>query len=168
MSLGICLGRTNLTLCRFAMVAASSMSAACLSSVFLGSFMCALVLGCHKYGLDPGERTSGGFSLRTGVDSVSLRGLRQHRSSDCVVFRRHHHTLSSYGSVVSLYQSPPDTFHSRYNHRRNIHRRNRLGHPRQQKSARKTPTSGRLVTTLRGYDHKQWHRCCIGSIRQPV
>jgi len=40
------------------------MSAACLSSAFLGSFMCALVLGCHKYGLDPGEHS---FSLWSHV-----------------------------------------------------------------------------------------------------
>lgn len=47
------------------MVAASSMTAACLSSAFLGSFMCALVLGCHKYGLDPGQRTLYSPSLDT-------------------------------------------------------------------------------------------------------
>ena len=54
------------------MVAASSMSAACLSSAFLGSFMCALVLGCHKYGLDPGEHSLCCPDLDTNVNFVPV------------------------------------------------------------------------------------------------
>lgn len=41
------------------MTASSAMSAACLSSVLLGSFMCGLVVACRKLGFDPG------MSLRT-------------------------------------------------------------------------------------------------------
>ena len=35
------------------MVAATSMTAASLSGIFLGSFMCALVVICHKFNRDP-------------------------------------------------------------------------------------------------------------------
>ncbi|KAH8100273.1 Mg transporter [Cristinia sonorae] len=37
----------------FIMTAASAMSAACLSSIILGSFMCGLIVLCRKYGRDP-------------------------------------------------------------------------------------------------------------------
>ncbi|CAL1703257.1 unnamed protein product [Somion occarium] len=37
----------------FLMTASSAMSAACLSSILLGSFMCGLVLLCRRFGLDP-------------------------------------------------------------------------------------------------------------------
>ena len=37
----------------FFMVACSSMTAACLSGLLLGSFMCTLVVLCRKYNLDP-------------------------------------------------------------------------------------------------------------------
>lgn len=37
------------------MTASSAMSAACLSSILLGSFMCGLVLLCRRFGLDPGN-----------------------------------------------------------------------------------------------------------------
>ncbi|KAJ6500750.1 Mg transporter, partial [Mycena sanguinolenta] len=37
----------------FIMVASSAMTAACLSSLLLGSFMCGLVVLCRRYGLDP-------------------------------------------------------------------------------------------------------------------
>ncbi|KAF7359108.1 Solute carrier family 41 member 1 [Mycena sanguinolenta] len=37
----------------FIMVASSAMTAACLSSLLLGSFMCGLVVICRRYGLDP-------------------------------------------------------------------------------------------------------------------
>lgn len=40
-------------LTEFVMTASSAMSAACLSSVFLGSFMCTLVVLCRRFGLDP-------------------------------------------------------------------------------------------------------------------
>lgn len=39
---------------RFLMTAASAMTAACLSSLLLGSFMCMLILLCRKFGRDPG------------------------------------------------------------------------------------------------------------------
>ncbi|KAH9961157.1 hypothetical protein BGW80DRAFT_1360240 [Lactifluus volemus] len=35
-------------------VASTSMSAACLSAIVLGSFVCFLVVLCRKFGLDPG------------------------------------------------------------------------------------------------------------------
>ncbi|KAJ3524688.1 hypothetical protein NM688_g8519 [Phlebia brevispora] len=40
-------------LTEFMITASSSMLAACLSSALLGSFMCALVVGCRHFGLDP-------------------------------------------------------------------------------------------------------------------
>lgn len=147
------------------MVAASSMSAACLSSAFLGSFMCALVLGCHKYGLDPGERSLCGPSLDTNIDFVSPRDLRQYRSSSRIMFRRPYHALSSHWGIVPLHQLPSSTFRPRHNYRHNIRRRNRLGRPHQQKPTRKISPSGRLVTTLRSYGHKQRYRSRFGSVR---
>ncbi|KAH9961675.1 hypothetical protein BGW80DRAFT_1357696, partial [Lactifluus volemus] len=38
----------------FMVVASTSMSAACLSAIVLGSFVCFLVVLCRKFGLDPG------------------------------------------------------------------------------------------------------------------
>lgn len=149
---------------RFAMVAASSMSAACLSSALLGSFMCALVLGCHKYSLDPGEQILCGPNLVTNIDFVSLYDLRQYRSSDCIMFGRSHNALSSYGGVIPLHQPPSSTFYLRHNYRRNIRRCNRLGRPHQQKPACKTSPPGRLVTAFRGHDYKQWYRSCFGFV----
>jgi hypothetical protein len=58
------------------MVAASAMSATCLSSAVLGSFMCTLVLGCHKYGLDPGERVLCGPNLDANIHFESPCTLR--------------------------------------------------------------------------------------------
>jgi solute carrier family 41 len=40
---------------RFLMVASTSMTAACLSSLFLGSLMCCIVLLCRRFGRDPGR-----------------------------------------------------------------------------------------------------------------
>jgi solute carrier family 41 len=53
------------------------MSAACLSSALLGSFMCALVLGCHKYGLDPGKQTfySSGVDINVDFALVMLDNI---------------------------------------------------------------------------------------------
>ncbi|KAF9239130.1 hypothetical protein BU15DRAFT_88139 [Melanogaster broomeanus] len=38
---------------RFIMVASSAMLSACMSSILLGSFMCALIVICRRYGRDP-------------------------------------------------------------------------------------------------------------------
>ncbi|KAI6143916.1 Mg transporter [Pisolithus tinctorius] len=43
----------NLSFPRFIMVASSAMMSACLSSILLGSFMCALIVACRRFGLDP-------------------------------------------------------------------------------------------------------------------
>ncbi|OCH88237.1 hypothetical protein OBBRIDRAFT_734865 [Obba rivulosa] len=40
-------------LAEFIMVASTAMSSACLSSIILGSFMCLLIIGCRRFGLDP-------------------------------------------------------------------------------------------------------------------
>lgn len=163
-----CVHQTKLTPRRFAVVAASSMSAACLSSALLGSFMCALVLLCHKYGLDPGEQTLCGSSLDTNIDFAPVCDTRQHRSSSCVLFRRPRHTLSSYGGIIPLHQPSSRTFHPCNNYCRNIRRRNRLGRPRQQKPACKTSPSRRLVASFRGHDHKQRYRSCLRYVCWPV
>lgn len=127
--------------------------------------MCALVLGCHKYGLDPGEQTLRGPGRDTDVDLAFVCGLRQHRPSGRIVFGRPHHALSSYGCIIPLHQPPSRTFHPRNNYHRDIRRRNWLGRPHQQKPACKTPPSGRLVTTLRGHDNKQRYRSGLGFVR---
>lgn len=50
----------NTTICqycdlRFVMVASTAMTAACLSSLLLGTFMCTLIVLCRKFGRDPGK-----------------------------------------------------------------------------------------------------------------
>ena len=51
-------GRPKSGFAEFVMVASTAMSAACLSSIVLGSFMCGLVVLCRKYGRDPGTLRS--------------------------------------------------------------------------------------------------------------
>ncbi|KAI6046754.1 solute carrier family 41 member 1 [Pisolithus marmoratus] len=46
-------GQPRSGLAEFHMVASSAMMSACLSSVVLGSFMCALIVACRRFGLDP-------------------------------------------------------------------------------------------------------------------
>jgi solute carrier family 41 len=47
-------GRPKSGFVEFVMVASTSMSAACLSSLILGSFMCGLIILCRRFGRDPG------------------------------------------------------------------------------------------------------------------
>lgn len=45
------------------MVASTAMSAACLSSIILGSFMCGLIVLCRRFGRDPGRSPQAILSL---------------------------------------------------------------------------------------------------------
>lgn len=51
-------GRPKSGFAEFVMVASTAMSAACLSSILLGSFMCGLIVVCRKFGRDPGRPSS--------------------------------------------------------------------------------------------------------------
>ncbi|KAI6021150.1 Mg transporter [Pisolithus marmoratus] len=46
-------GQPRSGVAEFIMVVSSAMMSACLSSILLGSFMCALVVACRRFGLDP-------------------------------------------------------------------------------------------------------------------
>ncbi|KAI6017533.1 hypothetical protein BKA83DRAFT_4320801 [Pisolithus microcarpus] len=46
-------GKPKSGVAEFIMVASSAMMSACLSSVLLGFFMCALIVACRRFGLDP-------------------------------------------------------------------------------------------------------------------
>ena len=123
--------------------------------------MCALVLGCHKYGLDPGEQTPPTTTL---ASKIYLCNLRQYRPSDRIVLGRPRHTLSPCGGLIPLHQLPEHTFRPRDNHRRNFRRCGLLGRPHQQKPTCKISPSGRLVAAFWGYDHQQRHRGGFGSV----
>ncbi|KAI0078969.1 hypothetical protein K474DRAFT_1738766 [Panus rudis PR-1116 ss-1] len=62
-------------LTEFIMTASSAMSAACLSSIFLGSFMCTLVVLCRKFGLDPDNVAPPVASCLGDLVTLSLLGL---------------------------------------------------------------------------------------------
>lgn len=63
---------------RIVMVAASAMSAASLSGLFLGSFMCLLTVLCRRFGFDPGTHLCHLFSAK----HLTVRHQRQHRTSN--------------------------------------------------------------------------------------
>jgi hypothetical protein len=64
---------------RFMVLASTAMSATCLSSIVLGSFMCFLVVLCRKLGRDPGAAQVPATSLPVGL-CPSLQ-ITSHRPS---------------------------------------------------------------------------------------
>jgi solute carrier family 41 len=63
-------------LCRFMVLASTAMSATCLSSILLGSFMCFLVVLCRKLGRDPGAVQVPAISPRWFMPSLQITSPR--------------------------------------------------------------------------------------------
>lgn len=144
------------------MVAATSMTAACLSSIILGSFMCALVVICRKFGRDPGSPHS--FHLQRQTHQL----YRQHCAPNSVMPGGPHNPMSPGRRCCDLHTMHQRAYHPHHNHTSTLRRRNWLDPCNIEKSACKTVAHARMVSTIRCHDHQQRDGPCLGSLRQPL
>lgn len=70
------------------MVASAAMCSCALSGVFLGSFMCTLIVLCRRWGLDPGKQ-----NLFSSVDLLTPGMSRQCLSTSCRMHGRYAHPV---------------------------------------------------------------------------
>ena len=97
---------------RFLMVASTSMTAACLSSFFLGSLMCCIVLLCRRFGRDPGRLCPPRPIPPSDQIIFIPPSCRQYCSANCVLLGGSDHTKLRRFSV--------DSAHSRDQHAHSI------------------------------------------------